>query len=56
MKPIEFLSYRIERGVITRRWYVLEYDWELGWREIGPCHSTKWKAMDWCVRQTTGDY
>ena len=44
---MEFMGMRIEYSKLQRRWFVQDYDHELGWHDIGPSHATQRKAMDW---------
>ena len=45
---IIFCGYRIEYSAIQTRWFVQDWDYELGYYTVGPSHPTKWAAMDWC--------
>ena len=49
-KPFDFHGWRIEYSRFQKRWFVAEYDDELGWRDL-TSKPTKLQAMLWCEHQ-----
>jgi len=50
-KRFDYLGYRIEYSAFQKRWFVCDWDYEAGLRDIGPSHPSKWAAMKWCEEQ-----
>lgn len=43
---MEFLGMRIEYSKMQKRWFVMDYDYELGWHDVGS-FASKTAAINW---------
>lgn len=43
---MEYLGYKIEYSKFQKRWFVMEFDWGLGWHDV-MSKPTKSAAMKW---------
>lgn len=49
MRPFNFLGFRIEYSRFQKRWFVCDWDYEIGYYYVGPSHPSKASAMDWAA-------
>lgn len=54
-KAFWYDGYKIEYSAFSGAWFVCDWDYEDGLRNIGPSHSTKYDAMKWCDRNNLGE-
>lgn len=47
-KAFWYCGYKIEYSKLQKRWFVCDWDYENGFRDIGPSHANKNAAMNWC--------
>jgi len=53
-KSFWYSGYKIEYSTYSARWFVCDWDYEDGLRNIGPSHPTKYAAMAWCDSNNLG--
>jgi len=49
-RSLDHMGYRIEYSRLQKRWFIAEYDDELGWRDLAS-KPTKLQAMIWAENQ-----